>query len=63
MRILKKKIGKSTKRTINEVIDRLSSLDNSKIQLKKSNKTKAKETVRIETVIEYWLKAEENNRK
>lgn len=61
MRILKKKIGKSTKRTINEVIDRLSSLDNSKIQLKKSNKTKAKETVRIETVIEYWLKAEENN--
>jgi len=63
MRTLKKVIGNRTKRTINEFIERLSSLDNSKIQLKKNNKTRIKDDVRIETVIEYWLKSEENNSK
>jgi len=63
MRTLKKAIGNRTKRTINEFIERLSSLDNSKIQSNKNNKTRIKDDVRIETVIEYWLKSEENNSK
>ena len=63
MRTLKKAIGNRTKRTINEFIERLSSLDNSKIQSNKNNKIRIKDDVRIETVIEYWLKSEENNSK